>query len=778
MKMKKMKNKIGLVIGVVVLAFLVFTASAAAQTSINVESATVDSGDTFTINVTLSNTPASGISAYGFNITFDPNVVQVKNVTNLPAGYTISNWNNDTGWVKIGGALTPAKGDGVYGTITFKAVGANGTSTTLDMTVEDLTDGDNVKIPEANYTVTDGSITVGVSVEIHDINVTTDYTGAVNGIKITRDGTDVVGADENLTVGETYKIRYKIVNEGDFDETAIAVTVKINDEVLATHTYSLAAGDFKTYSDEWDTTGLTAGVYTITVNASIADDANPADNERTREVVLETAAEQVPVSDAEDSYYKPDIALSNAGNIYVAFEGTTGIDFAKSTNGGASFNTQIPVSTAGEDAAVAAYDGNVYIVWCEDYKIYYARSTDGGDSFETKVQVNDGGSWNEEPDVAVNSSGAIYVVWEDDGTIYIDKSTDGTAFGTDVIVNDSFIVVEKPSIAIDSDDNILVAWSGRMGGMTNHVYLAKSTDGGATFSAAVRVSAEDTEARYPSVVVDPTDSSKIYVAWVDYGEDAAGDIYVATSSDGGANFGTGVKVNDDTADAEQKFPCMAVNSTGAVFVVWQDGRNYESDYDIYFAGSTDGGNSFSANRKVNPDDTKAVTPTLAVDDTNAFVAWRNTDDQRIYFRKMPLVAPVPEKVLTTITVSPETANLTVNKTQVFTATAYDQDGNPMADVVITWTSSNETVGTVSPASATTDSDGKATTTFTALKAGTTTITAASGDVSGTAEVTVTAGLPKTGDFNDDDTVNMQDAIYLVKYLYHIPGYEELYPGDL
>ena len=121
MKMKKMKNKIGLVIGVVVLAFLVFTASAAAQTSINVESATVDSGDTFTINVTLSNTPAAGIGAYGFNISFDPTVVQVKEVTNLP-GFGIPNWNNDTGWVVLGGAVYPGARDGIFGTITFEAV--------------------------------------------------------------------------------------------------------------------------------------------------------------------------------------------------------------------------------------------------------------------------------------------------------------------------------------------------------------------------------------------------------------------------------------------------------------------------------------------------------------------------------------------------------------------------------------------------------------------------------------------------------------------------------
>jgi hypothetical protein len=81
-------------------------------------------------------------------------------------------------------------------------------------------------------------------------------------------------------------------------------------------------------------------------------------------------------------------------------------------------------------------------------------------------------------------------------------------------------------------------------------------------------------------------------------------------------------------------------------------------------------------------------------------------------------------VLTTIKVSPATATLDVNGTQAFTAAAYDQLGKLM-DVIFSWNSSNTTVGTI-------DSTGL----FTAKALGTTTITAASGDVNGTASVSV------------------------------------------
>ncbi len=83
-------------------------------------------------------------------------------------------------------------------------------------------------------------------------------------------------------------------------------------------------------------------------------------------------------------------------------------------------------------------------------------------------------------------------------------------------------------------------------------------------------------------------------------------------------------------------------------------------------------------------------------------------------------------VLTTIKVSPATATLDVNGTQAFTAAAYDQLGKLM-DAIFTWTSGNTTVGTI-------DNTGL----FTAKALGTTTITAASGDVNGTASVSVAA----------------------------------------
>ncbi len=99
-------------------------------------------------------------------------------------------------------------------------------------------------------------------------------------------------------------------------------------------------------------------------------------------------------------------------------------------------------------------------------------------------------------------------------------------------------------------------------------------------------------------------------------------------------------------------------------------------------------------------------------------------------------------VLTKIAVSPATASVIIGATQQFKATALDQNNNPMASIDISWTVDNPAVGNVAPPSAITGPDGNALTTFTALAEGTARVTASSGDVSGSINVTVTQPPPQ------------------------------------
>ncbi len=78
-----------------------------------------------------------------------------------------------------------------------------------------------------------------------------------------------------------------------------------------------------------------------------------------------------------------------------------------------------------------------------------------------------------------------------------------------------------------------------------------------------------------------------------------------------------------------------------------------------------------------------------------------------------------------VVVSPSTITLDVGGSRQFTATVYDPEGNETSDAVVTWTISDEAVGTI-------DAGGL----FSALAEGTATITATAENETGTATVTV------------------------------------------
>jgi PGF-pre-PGF domain-containing protein len=96
-----------------------------------------------------------------------------------------------------------------------------------------------------------------------------------------------------------------------------------------------------------------------------------------------------------------------------------------------------------------------------------------------------------------------------------------------------------------------------------------------------------------------------------------------------------------------------------------------------------------------------------------------------YINRIYILSTLEPPVLASITVTPASVTLDGGEVQQFTATAYDQTGSVMPHIAVTWTTSDGTVGTI-------DVNGL----FTARSAGSATITAANGTVTGSATVTV------------------------------------------
>ena len=132
----------------------------------------------------------------------------------------------------------------------------------------------------------------------------------------------------------------------------------------------------------------------------------------------------------------------------------------------------------------------------------------------------------------------------------------------------------------------------------------------------------------------------VYVVWtarVEAGSKHGTDLFMSVSNDRGQSFASEVKVNDDKVPGAHGMHSLAVAQDGRVYVGWLDERNVsaprpstkadghhmESNRELYLAYSTDGGRTFSANRKVAVDACPCCKTSLAVAaDGTLYAGWR------------------------------------------------------------------------------------------------------------------------------------------------------------
>ncbi|MFO8132537.1 MAG: hypothetical protein R6U10_01185 [Thermoplasmatota archaeon] len=137
--------------------------------------------------------------------------------------------------------------------------------------------------------------------EKHDVYVDTGYTGTYGtGVRIDNATTEKIALEQELTIGETYHVMYKIVNNGTAGTEDVDIAVKVGTTGIGDYTETI--NEYHLGDKTWDTTGLSPGTYTITVNASPPADDNWADNERTREVTLKEEGPDFEVKPKSGGY--------------------------------------------------------------------------------------------------------------------------------------------------------------------------------------------------------------------------------------------------------------------------------------------------------------------------------------------------------------------------------------------------------------------------------------------------------------------------------------------
>jgi hypothetical protein len=295
--------------------------------------------------------------------------------------------------------------------------------------------------------------------------------------------------------------------------------------------------------------------------------------------------------------------------------------------------------------------------------------------------IDNGHTWTDNGAVGGSSSGDPSLVWRRaDGYFYMATLDSGGGLALWVSTNDcqTFNLVGHPSATGADDKEILAVDNNTASPNYGNFYLVwtnfslvgspiqarRSTDGGATWSAATTVSTGGTvQGAWPAVAPN----GNVFVAWLRYTDFLNGPItvQVARSTNGGLSYTAvtsplvnAVSPRDATATANCGRPSLrgnirylaspqiAVDASGTLHVVYSydsDGYNTGDVVNVYYRRSTDNGTTWSPEVRLNDDTTTRdqYFPSVQIDGTTVMAGWydRRLDANNLlqdYYKRISL----------------------------------------------------------------------------------------------------------------------------------------------
>lgn len=226
----------------------------------------------------------------------------------------------------------------------------------------------------------------------------------------------------------------------------------------------------------------------------------------------------------------------------------------------------------------------------------------------------------------VGGDGSLYVAWlesnQGKSKTFLTRSTDGGTSWTTPVMADSAQSCPccRTAIATAADGTLYLAWRTVMPGNVRDIVVARSKDHGVTWSAPVRAHADNwvfdgCPHAGPSMQVDS--AGAVHIAWWTGKQGAAG-TYYARSTDGGATFHAAVPlgVGEFSAPAHVQ---LALGPKGTVVAVWDDGTVKTPK--VVMRVSHNGGTSFGEPTLVSTEGKAATFPVLALRDQDLTIAW-------------------------------------------------------------------------------------------------------------------------------------------------------------
>lgn len=312
------------------------------------------------------------------------------------------------------------------------------------------------------------------------------------------------------------------------------------------------------------------------------------------------------------------MAVNSSGNFYVAYGQDHSLFVSRSADGGRTFskavlatgNISVHVLPIERPAIAVDNSDRVGIAWLElahDYNggnIWYAVSDDGGQTFKPAVLVAmEAVGEVAMVQVALDEAGNPLLTWLNGSKLKFTRSFDGgSSFSESMRIRGGSCECCQPQMFV-TGENVNIAYRGLESGGAQvdirDIVMIRSEDRGVTFQPITRVS--DTHWSLPACpIAGPSlavHNGNFYIAWMDGRFEPAGmfrrgDIWLASSQDGGQSFSPNIRINPDQ-EMHHTLPTIAIGPAGRIHVAWEAHPQGPGQILLYYTTSDDGGQTFA-----------------------------------------------------------------------------------------------------------------------------------------------------------------------------------------
>jgi hypothetical protein len=252
--------------------------------------------------------------------------------------------------------------------------------------------------------------------------------------------------------------------------------------------------------------------------------------------------------------------------------------------------------------------------------IFVSTSRDGGQTWGGPVAVHQQtGHLDDKGSVVVDTvanspyRGRVYVGWDSNRGPYRDlliswSSDEGRSFSTPALLHQGFNGNVVP--VVGPNGVVYAIWLVNLSEAFS-IWVARSQDGGTTWSAPIEVSDVSTffsddireGALTPAPVIDPR-TGELYVVWEDDRfSPGVNKIVLSRSTDGGQTWTPPSVISDGPDDAQSFTPAAAMTGNGRIGVAYSSTRNDPDRHylvDEYLTVSKDQGQTFGPSQRLSP----------------------------------------------------------------------------------------------------------------------------------------------------------------------------------